>query len=64
MKVHYLKRLAACLLLATLTSCAHYSETYRDPNMDFSSVKTVAVMPFGQCTISGVAMPPSWTQCL
>jgi hypothetical protein len=55
MKVLYLKRFAACLLLATLASCAHYSETYRDPNMDFSSVKTVAVMPFANLTRDNLA---------
>ncbi|MGA2192292.1 MAG: GNA1162 family protein [Nitrospirota bacterium] len=38
------------LLLLFLVSCAHRVESYRDSNMDFSSIKTVAVMPFANLT--------------
>jgi hypothetical protein len=34
------------LILILLVGCAHKIETYRDPNMDFGAVRTVAVMPF------------------
>ncbi len=36
--------LTAAILL--LTSCATSGELYRDPNMDFSAAKNVAVLPF------------------
>ena len=29
-----------------------------------SQLAVAAGMPAGQCAISGVVMPPSWTQCL
>ena len=35
------------VLLATASSvCAQVTDVYRDPNMDFGSIKTVAVLPF------------------
>jgi hypothetical protein len=42
----YIKKAFLIALLFLLTSCAHGSQTYRDPEMDFASIKTVAVMPF------------------
>lgn len=46
MKSH-IKSISLSLLLLLLTSCAHGgAETFRDPDMDFASVKTVAVLPF------------------
>jgi len=42
-----LRRLFYCFALFSLAACATtVSEVYRDPNMDFGSVRTVAVMPF------------------
>jgi TolB-like protein len=35
-----------CLPLILLMGCASTIEMYRDPNMDFGAVRTVAVMPF------------------
>ena len=36
-----------CLLVMTASVCsAQVTDVYRDPNMDFGSIKTVAVMPF------------------
>jgi len=31
--------------LAALTSCSHNREIFRDPNMDFGTIQTIAVMP-------------------
>jgi len=39
-------RIFVCLPLILLAGCASTIETYRDPNMDFGAVRTVAVMPF------------------
>ena len=39
-------RIFICLPLILLVGCAHSTDTYRDPNMDFGAVRTVAVMPF------------------
>ncbi len=47
----YIKKLLLLSLLFLLTSCAHGgAETYHDSNMDFASIKTVAVMPFENLT--------------
>ncbi len=42
------ERILLCLGLLLLTACASTttSDVYLDPNMDFGTVKTVAVMPF------------------
>jgi polysaccharide biosynthesis protein PelC len=41
------RRMVFCLVIFSLAACATtVSEVYRDPNMDFGSVRTVAVMPF------------------
>jgi TolB-like protein len=39
-------RIPLALALMALASCAHDSHKYHDLNMDFGSVKTVAVLPF------------------
>jgi hypothetical protein len=44
------KKIFALLLLFLLTSCAHGVETFRDSNMDFASINSVAVMPFENLT--------------
>ena len=41
-----MKKFLLLSLLFLLTSCAHGGESYHDSNMDFGSVKTVAVVPF------------------
>jgi hypothetical protein len=47
----YIKNFFLLSLLFLLTSCAHGGvETFRDPNMDFASVQSVAVMPFADLT--------------
>ncbi len=44
---HERRRAALAALLSALAACAGGSGArYQDPNMDFGSVKTVAVMPF------------------
>jgi len=43
-ELNWFKVLFPILLL--LTACAGHQTTFIDPNMDFGSVKTVAVMPF------------------
>jgi hypothetical protein len=47
----YIKKIFLLSLLFLLTSCAHRgSQNYHDPDMDFGSIKTVAVMPFVNLT--------------
>jgi len=46
----------AVLFILVSTGCASTSKVvYRDPNMDFGSIQTVAVMPFGNLTRENVA---------
>jgi hypothetical protein len=40
------RKVFLCLIIFSLAACASTIEMYRDPNMDFGAVKTVAVMPF------------------
>jgi polysaccharide biosynthesis protein PelC len=47
-------RLAALLLVA-LSACASSGHRYQDRSMDFGSVKTVAVMPFGNLSRENIA---------
>lgn len=49
MKGH-MKKIFLVSLLFLLTSCAHGVETYHDRDMDFASIKTVAVLPFVNLT--------------
>jgi hypothetical protein len=50
------KRLPACIaILLVLAGCASHhgaSATFRDPNMDFSLIRSVAVLPFVNLTLS------------
>lgn len=39
-------KILICLPIILSAACASTIEMYRDPNMDFGAVKTVAVMPF------------------
>jgi hypothetical protein len=41
-----MKKILIVSLLFLLTSCSHGGESYHDSNMDFASIKTVAVLPF------------------
>ena len=46
MRNSYPRILAAAVLLAALSACASSGHRYQDRNMDFGSLRTVAVMPF------------------
>jgi hypothetical protein len=42
-----------CILffvIVSFTACATHGDVYRDPNMDFGAIRTVAVMPFVNLT--------------
>jgi len=42
-----LRKMLYCFVIFSFAACASTSgEMYRDPNMDFGSVRTIAVMPF------------------
>jgi hypothetical protein len=43
------------LLLLLLSGCATSGGTYRDPNMDFGLIQTVAVMPFNNYSRDNIA---------
>ena len=44
-----LNKIFLSLILVSLATCAT-SDTYRNPNMDFAAIRTVAVMPFDNLT--------------
>lgn len=44
--VRTLKRISLCFVAIFLVACAAHPEIYRDQNMDFGAVQSVAVMPF------------------
>jgi len=48
---------AALLLILVFTGCATTTSkvVYRDPNMDFGAIQTVAVMPFNNLTRENIA---------
>lgn len=39
-------RIIFSVLLISLAGCASLPEVYRDPNMDFGAIRTIAVLPF------------------
>jgi hypothetical protein len=45
------------LIFISLAACATYRATdvYRDPNMDFGAIRTIAVMPFSSLTRDNIA---------
>lgn len=49
-KTFYRKGILFSFILFSLTACARSGEFYRDSNMDFGSVQTIAVMPFVNLT--------------
>jgi len=55
MRKNKAKALLIGILLFTLASCAHAPDSFRDENMDFSAVKTVAVMPFANLSPDSLA---------
>jgi TolB-like protein len=44
--VRSFRKIVPCILLLAFCGCATTGTAYRDPNMDFGLVQTVAVMPF------------------
>jgi len=54
-KIIILHRILLCFLLIVLTACATSGNFYRDPNMDFGAIQTIAVMPFTSLTRDNVA---------
>jgi polysaccharide biosynthesis protein PelC len=45
-KISILRMALFCLAFVFFTACAGTREVYRDPNMDFGAIRSVAVMPF------------------
>ena len=41
-----LRRMLLCLVVIFLVACAAKTEIYRDQNMDFGAIQSIAVMPF------------------
>jgi polysaccharide biosynthesis protein PelC len=44
-----------CVALILGAGCAHRTDVYHDPNMDFGAVQTIAIMPFANLTRDNVA---------
>lgn len=44
-----------CMFFLLLSGCATTGATYRDPNMDFGLIQTVAVMPFNNYSRDNIA---------
>src|SRR5271157_470363 len=49
------KRVFLCLTVIFLAACATTTEVYRDPNMDFGAIQSIAVMPFVSLARDNVA---------
>jgi hypothetical protein len=49
------KRIFLCLTVIFLAACATTTEVYRDPNMDFGAIQSIAVMPFVSLARDNVA---------
>ena len=49
------KRIFLCLTIIFLAACASTPEVYRDPNMDFGAIQSIAVMPFVSLARDNVA---------
>ena len=41
-----MRRIFLCLIAIFFVACATKAEIYRDPNMDFGGIRSIAVMPF------------------
>jgi hypothetical protein len=48
-------RILFCCVLIVLGGCAAKGNFYRDPNMDFGAIQTVAVLPFSNLTRDNLA---------
>lgn len=56
LKISIHQRILFCLFIILLSACATPGgDTYRDPNMDFGVIQTVAVMPFTSLTRDNVS---------
>ena len=44
-----------CLILFSLITCAGTTDLYRDPNMDFGTIQSIAVMPFANLSRESIA---------
>ena len=54
-KIPTVKRILICFILILITACATSGDFYRDPNMDFGAIQTIAVMPFVSLTRDNIA---------
>ena len=54
-KIRVLKIILLCFILIFFAACATTSTTYRDPNMDFGAIRSIAVMPFVSLARDNVA---------
>lgn len=50
-----LRRILLCLVVIFLAACAAKTEIYRDQNMDFGAIQSIAVMPFVSLARDNVA---------
>ena len=48
-------RILLCCVLIVLGGCATAGDVYRDPNMDFGAIQTVAVLPFSNLARDNLA---------
>jgi hypothetical protein len=48
-------RILFCSVLTVLAGCAGKGDIYRDPNMDFGAIQSVAVLPFSNLTRDNLA---------
>ena len=55
MKLLIQNRILICFILTFVSACATSGDIYRDQNMDFGSIQTIAVMPFVSLTRDNVA---------
>lgn len=50
-----LRRILFCSVLVILAGCATRGDIYRDPNMDFGAIQSIAVLPFSNLTRDSLA---------
>ena len=55
MKLLIQNRILICFILTFVSACATSGDIYRDQNMDFGAIQTIAVMPFVSLTRDNVA---------
>ncbi len=54
-RILILRIILICFVTIFFVACATHSNTYRDPNMDFGAIQTIAVMPFVSLARDNVA---------